>query len=146
MSEKVSTFKDRFVALCETSGKTNTELAKDLHVSNQTISAWKTGVRSPKEPAIIAIANYFGVKVEWLMGFDVNKEVRPAFEIMDLFAGARQQLNAAILPMLSERIAPQSPPTPEEDAKMSLLWRSASLQAKRAAIAVLESMKEVNVK
>ena len=49
------------------------DLSKDLHVSNQTISAWKVGARSPKEPTIIAIADHFGVSVKWLMGFDVPK-------------------------------------------------------------------------
>lgn len=75
--DKVSTFKQRFATLFEESGKTTTELANDLHVSNQTISAWKTGVRSPKEPTIIAIAKYFNVTVEWLMGFDVAKRIIP---------------------------------------------------------------------
>jgi transcriptional regulator with XRE-family HTH domain len=71
---KVSTFQQRFATLFDESEKTITELAKELHVSNQTISAWKTGTRSPKEPTIIAIANYFGVRVDWLMGFDVEKK------------------------------------------------------------------------
>lgn len=70
MKEKV-TFRERFAELCEESGKTNTELAKDLGVSNQTISAWKTGVRAPKELGITTVANYFRVNVRWLMGFDV---------------------------------------------------------------------------
>lgn len=71
---KVSTFKERFSTLFDESEKTIIELAKELHVSNQTVSAWKTGTRSPKEPTIIAIANHFGVKVDWLMGFDVPKD------------------------------------------------------------------------
>ena len=71
---KVSTFKERFSALADENKKNTIALAKELHVSNQTISAWKTGSRSPKEPTIIAIADHFGVTVEWLMGFDVEKE------------------------------------------------------------------------
>lgn len=71
---KVSSFKERFKELFDESDTTATELAKKLHVSNQTISAWKTGDRSPKELTIIAIARYFGVSVPWLMGFDVEKE------------------------------------------------------------------------
>lgn len=71
---KITTFRSRFNQLFEESDKTTTELAKELHVSNQTISAWKTGARSPKEPMIIGIAKHFGVSVEWLMGFDSQKE------------------------------------------------------------------------
>ena len=72
---KVSTFRERFTTLFEESEKTIKELAKELHVSYQTISAWTLGTRSPKEPTIIAISDYFGVDVRWLMGFDVEKNV-----------------------------------------------------------------------
>lgn len=72
-SLKVSTFRERFAELYNESEKTMKDLSKDLHVSNQTISAWKVGTRSPKEPTIIAIADHFGVSVKWLMGFDVPK-------------------------------------------------------------------------
>lgn len=71
---RVSNFRERFITLFEESGKTIKELSKDLHVSYQTISAWKLGTRSPKEPTVIAIAECFGVDVRWLMGFDVEKK------------------------------------------------------------------------
>lgn len=81
---KVATFQQRFATLFEESGKTIMELSKELHISNQTVSAWKTGSRSPKEPTIIAIAKHFKVNVAWLMGYDVDKmepveESRPIF-------------------------------------------------------------------
>lgn len=72
--QRVSCFKDRFNVLFDESGKTNTELGQDLHVSNQTISAWRLGTRSPKPPTVIAIASFFEVSVQWLMGFDVQKK------------------------------------------------------------------------
>ena len=77
---KISTFRERFAELINESGKSTVALAKDLKVSNQTISAWKTGVRSPKEPTVITIANYFKVDVAWLLGFDVEKEAKPSHE------------------------------------------------------------------
>ena len=70
---KVETFQERFTQLCEESPKNDTALAYDLHVSKQTISAWKSGARSPKQPAILMISNYFNVDIAWLMGFDVKK-------------------------------------------------------------------------
>ena len=73
--KKVSTFQKRFSLLCDSSGKFDTALAEDLRVSKQTVSAWKSGRRSPKEPMIRAIAHYFHVKVEWLMGYDVEKSI-----------------------------------------------------------------------
>lgn len=72
--QKVSTFKDRFASLMEESGKNSLELSKDLHVSNQTISAWKTGTRSPKDLTVVAISEYFNVGIPWLMGFDEPKK------------------------------------------------------------------------
>ena len=70
---KVATFKERFNELCENNPQNASRIADDLHVSRQTVSAWRSGYRSPKEPTIIAIANHFRVTVPWLMGFDVDK-------------------------------------------------------------------------
>lgn len=77
-SAMVSSFNERFNALCDKSRRNDTELAKELHVSKQTLSAWRSGVRSPKQPTIIMIAQYFNVSVEWLMGFDVEASKKPA--------------------------------------------------------------------
>lgn len=71
--QKIQTFQERFSTLVSESEKTLTQLSKELHMSNQTLSAWRNGTRSPKEPTIIAIAEYFNVDVRWLMGFDVEK-------------------------------------------------------------------------
>ena len=72
--EKVSNFQERFSQLVEESGKSLLQLSKELHVSNQALSTWRTGVRSPKLPTVMAVADYFNVNVQWLMGFDVIKK------------------------------------------------------------------------
>ena len=72
--KKVSTFQQRFSQLVDESGKSLVKIGKEIHMSNQALSTWRTGIRSPKEPTIIALADYFGVNVEWLMGFDVIKK------------------------------------------------------------------------
>lgn len=71
----ISSFQERFTELCESNPSNDTALANTLHVSRQTVSAWKTGKRSPRQPIIIDIANYFRVSVAWLMGYDVKKEM-----------------------------------------------------------------------
>lgn len=71
--EKISTFRERFSELCDSSPQNDTAIAHDLNVSRQTICSWKSGARSPKSPTVLTIANYFGVDVAWLMGFDVQK-------------------------------------------------------------------------
>ena len=72
--KKVSNFQERFTQLVEESGMSLLKLSKELHMSNQTLSAWRSGVRSPKEPTIMAVADYFNVSFGWLMGFDVIKK------------------------------------------------------------------------
>lgn len=78
----VSSFKERLNELCNRSELNDTELAKKLDVSKQTLSAWKCGTRSPKTLTIEMIANRFGVAVEWLIGFDVSErqEEKPILE------------------------------------------------------------------
>ena len=80
---KVSTFQERFTQLVEESGKSLLKLSKDLHISNQALSTWRTGQRSPKEPTIIAVADYFNVNVQWLMGFDVIKKANRYIIVSD---------------------------------------------------------------
>lgn len=73
IGKKTSTFKERFAALLDERTESATDLAKKMHVSKQTISAWKLGDRSPNKITTIAIANFFGVNIDWLYGFDVEK-------------------------------------------------------------------------
>lgn len=72
--QKISTFKERFSELCDSSPMNDTSIADALNVSRQTVCSWKAGTRSPKKPTILSIANYFRVDVAWLMGYDVSKE------------------------------------------------------------------------
>ena len=68
---KVSSFEKRICELLDNLPGSDSEKGKALGVSRQTISAWKTGVRSPREPMIMHIASVFKVSLKWLMGFDV---------------------------------------------------------------------------
>ena len=74
MGEKISTFKERFRELCDSNPTTDTALAEELGVSKQTISSWKNGHRSPKQPMVASIARFFRVRTAWLMGYDVPKQ------------------------------------------------------------------------
>lgn len=69
--QKTSCFIDRFCELLDTLPYNDSEIAQKLDVSKQTISAWRTGARSPKTPTILHISSMFGVSEAWLMGFDV---------------------------------------------------------------------------
>lgn len=76
---KITSFENRIGELLDRTSGSDAEKAKMLGVSRQTISAWRTGVRSPRQPIIEHIASVFNVSVQWLMGFDVpmNSEERP---------------------------------------------------------------------
>lgn len=74
--KKVSSFSQRFAQLFNEyidNGGTQQELAKVLGVSRQTVGAWCTGERSPKQPTVEAIANKFHVDIAWLSGYDVQR-------------------------------------------------------------------------
>jgi transcriptional regulator with XRE-family HTH domain len=60
--------------LLDRSSKSDSSIADDLDVSRQAISMWRSGERSPKKPTIEKIANYFGVDIAWLMGYESNYE------------------------------------------------------------------------
>jgi transcriptional regulator with XRE-family HTH domain len=45
-----------------------TELAKQLHVSQATVTAWETGRSDPSISALNAIADYFNVSTDYLAG------------------------------------------------------------------------------
>ena len=67
-------FKDRLCELLAEASESDAVIASNLGVSKQTISSWKNGIRSPKRPTIEYLANYFGVNVSWLMGYDVPRD------------------------------------------------------------------------
>lgn len=70
---KVATFRERITELVESSEKSQSDLAADIGISKQTLSAWITGQNSPRIPTVSALASYFGVTIPWLNGFDVSK-------------------------------------------------------------------------
>ena len=72
---KVATFRERFTELIESSTKSRSDIATEFGVAKQTISAWLTGQNSPRLPVVSALADYFNVNIEWLIGFDVPRVV-----------------------------------------------------------------------
>jgi len=67
-------FSERLAILLDEYSGTANDIAKGLHVSKQTISAWRSGTRSPKAPTVEAIARFFNVCIPWLMGLDVDRD------------------------------------------------------------------------
>lgn len=127
-------------------GMSQRDFAKLCNLSNAYISQLETG-KNPKtgepiEPSIKtykAIAVATGVTIDKLfeaLGPDAPVMIDNPIK-MD-FVDLRRSYHPYILDSIRTRMEQEKTLTPKEDAKMSLLWRRASLKAKRAAIAVLE--------
>ncbi len=60
----------RLKLLREAHGMDQIELSKKLNIANSTLSQYETGKRVPSDDIKIAIANYFNVSVDYLLGND----------------------------------------------------------------------------
>lgn len=47
-----------------------TELAKNIGVSQKAIDFWEKGINEPKASFIIALSNYFDVSADYLLGLE----------------------------------------------------------------------------
>ncbi len=70
---KIATSQERLIQLFDSDPRNDTAIADALGVSKQTVSMWRHGTRSPKKSVLIHISEVYGVSIEWLMGFDVEK-------------------------------------------------------------------------
>lgn len=70
---KVSTSTERLNELFDSDPRSDSSIAKAIGVSRQSICSWKSGVRSPKKSMLIKICKIYNVSIEWLMGFDVER-------------------------------------------------------------------------
>ena len=77
---KVATSQERLIELFDADPRNDTAIAEALGVSKQTVSMWRHGTRSPKKTVLLKICEVFGVSIEWLMGFDVDKAPNPKRE------------------------------------------------------------------
>lgn len=65
-------FKDRLKELREQRGISQLELSQKLHISNAVISMYEKGVRAPSRETLEALADYFNVDIDYLMGREIG--------------------------------------------------------------------------
>ena len=70
---KVATSTERLNELFDSDARNDSAIARELGVSRQSVSSWRSGIRSPKKPMLIKISETYHVSIEWLMGFDVER-------------------------------------------------------------------------
>ena len=66
-------FYDIFMSLCKSRGKVPTAVLTELGMSKGNLGKWKGG-RTPKTDALLKIANYFDVSIDYLTGNDQKEK------------------------------------------------------------------------
>ena len=61
-------FSDRVRTLREARGLSINDLAQEISLSKATVGHWETGLRLPSLEVIDALADYFGVSTDYLLG------------------------------------------------------------------------------
>lgn len=61
-------FKERLKELRSEKELSQTQLAKELGVSQRSVSNWETGVRQPDFETLEKLANFFAVSTDYLLG------------------------------------------------------------------------------
>ncbi len=61
-------FCERLRSLRQTNNLTLERVGKDFEVSKQTVSRWETGDRLPALDIAVALADYFDVSLDYLVG------------------------------------------------------------------------------
>ena len=79
-----SKFRENLKSLVENSPYTTREIATAVGVTPSSMSMYITGKRDPDAEYIIAMAKYFGVSIDWLLGVDDTPERHQNTEILNL--------------------------------------------------------------
>lgn len=77
MIETVSSFKDRLNIALELRNMNPVDLARKAHISESTVSQYRSGYAKPKEDRLADIANALNVNPAWLMGLNVDMYIEP---------------------------------------------------------------------
>jgi transcriptional regulator with XRE-family HTH domain len=72
MPKKVENGWDRLIELRKNKGLSQEEMAKEFKVTSMTYSRWETRKNVPDLNTVIAMANYFGVSVDYLLDRESN--------------------------------------------------------------------------
>jgi hypothetical protein len=87
---------DKLKELLEEKSVTPYRVAKEIGVSQTTIKNWVTGYTAPKERHIKALADYFGITTDELLG----KEKQPT--IFGELSGPKKALIDFVMPLSDE--------------------------------------------
>ena len=66
----IEAFCERLKELRQEKKTGQVELAREIGVSKGIISLWENGLREPTMSSLVAIAVYFGVSIDYLVGLE----------------------------------------------------------------------------
>lgn len=117
---------DRLDILLKESGITPYKLAKEVGISQSSLSEWKRGNSIPKYEKLMKIAHYFNVPVTYLTG---REEEEPVY-------GSNRELLERMVSLVKEKLA--APEWSDEQAKQNLdLFNSLTVDKKAEALRYL---------
>lgn len=86
-------FAEKLLALRTQSGYSQEALAEKLNVSRQAISKWEIGTTLPETEKVIAISDFFGVSLDYLLKDHVRSDSNESLDRMVLkFLGSAQDM------------------------------------------------------
>lgn len=103
-----------FERLMNEAGETHYQVAKATGVSQSTLSDWKLGKTTPRNPTLKKLADHFGVSVSYLKGEAAEKTAKekPADQVADglnKYDMLNEENRAAIDSLIDRLLASQSP-------------------------------------
>lgn len=120
-------FQHRLQQVIEERKITASELSKLTGIDKGSLSNYINGVYEPKQDKVYKMARALNVDPGWLMTGETPR--------IRLDGEYKIKFDDSLLDELKSRLSP-------EDIELEELWETASLPARRAALAVLRSMKE----
>lgn len=121
------TFGEKMRSIREEHDWTLEEMADRLGTTKQALSKYERGERTPKITIVAKFAKILNISLPELVG-EEPREIQLQGEIAIPF-------DDSIIEMVETRLT-------QEDKELEKLWPAASIPARRAALAVLRSMKE----
>ena len=91
---------ERLAELREDRGLTQLELSKELHISNSSVSAYETGARVPNVETLKALAVFYDVTTDYLLGL-TDDSISPAMLSEEFAKGVRKSTVLKMLEMLN---------------------------------------------
>ena len=135
-------------------GITQEELAQRMGVSNQSVSKWENGQSCPDIGLLPALAAYFGVTTDALLGYvpdradDLPETVRNALTAMSREEAAEMtgrlvgMLHTVMLAKCSRPSDGETPVWATEQAKSALMYSSCRMWTSHAQTATVRAMQK----